>query len=326
MLSSIYGLAADGKNFLFDTGLADAVDLHVPVLSIGNLSMGGTGKTPVAHMIMQLALDKGLRPVVVARNYMARSRGVNRVDIQRTDGAAFYGDEAFLLAQKFPQIPVWTGPKKYITAQMAVQQDKPNLVIVDDGFQHRSLKRNFDMVLIDCSTSADEDFLLPRGRLREGFASLQRADLVALTKVNWASPERVQNLLQRMPNPNSVCEIEFHHELGQPLSPDAKVMAVSGVAKPDIFEAGLQSHLGPAPILAHMKYADHFDYQAMDADQILKKMQEVGATQILTTEKDLVKLQAFPQLKDILNPLILRTEFRKAPTDLYDFLDRSSRH
>ncbi len=325
MLSSLYAVGADTKNFLFDAGLIDSAALEMPVLSVGNLSMGGTGKTPVVQMILQQALDRGLKPLVVARNYMARSRGVHRLEISRADGAQYYGDEAFFLAQKYPSIPVWTGPKKYLTAQYAAKYDKPDFVIVDDGFQHRSLRRDFDLVLLDATEDMRNEALVPVGRLREGFASLERAQMVALTKVNWASEERLIALRRKIPAGLPVVEIEFQSEPLMAKPEGAKVLAVSGIASPKVFEQSLKAH--PAfEMVFHQVYPDHYAYSASDADLILKKAKEIGATQILTTEKDFVKLQVFPQLKELLNPLCLKLKFRSEPKELYDFLDRSRRH
>lgn len=329
MLSSLYSIGVDSKNFLYDSGLLDAAELNVPVLSVGNLSVGGTGKTPVVSCLLGLAQERGLRVVLVARNYGARSRGIHHVDIRREDGAAFYGDEAFWLATQFPSVSVWTGPKKYLTAQTALRQAPADLVIVDDGFQHRSLKRNFDLVLLDATADVKEEALLPQGLLREGFASLERADLVALTKVNWASEDRVAALRRRIPKNQPVCEIEFQSELSRPLSAGAKALAVSGIAKPQVFEGNLRAMIAAGQqafeLVSHMKFADHWDYQKSDIESILKKFRETGANEILTTEKDFVKLQLFPEIKELLNPLQVSVRFRQPPPELYEFLDRSSR-
>ncbi len=330
MLASLYSFGADAKNFLFDTGLMDAVVLDVPVLSVGNLSVGGTGKTPVVQAILQMVQERGLHAVLIARNYKAQSHGIHQIDLTRPDGAAFYGDEAFMLAQKFPGVPVWTGPKKYLTAQLAVKEMKPDLLIVDDGFQHRSLHRNFDLVLVDASADAKEESLLPVGLLRESFSALERAHLVALTKVNWAHEARVNALRERLPPGLPVCEIDFLPTPARAIAPGARVLAISGIAKPAIFEKNvrdLQASLaGGFELLGHQAFADHYAYSGKDAELILKKCHELGVSEILTTEKDLVKLQAFPSLRELLNPMQISLHFRKAPQELYDFLDRSRRH
>lgn len=319
MLSSLYSFASDAKNFLYDSGLADSVRIPVPVLSIGNLSFGGTGKTPVTEKILSLCEEKGLKSAVVARNYKAQSTSVQKVDLHHSHGAIYYGDEAYLLAQKFPEFPVWTGPKKFLTAQSAFQQalSPLKLIVVDDGFQHRSLHRDFDLVLIDCTSQEDEDELLPKGRFREGFSSLQRASAVALTKVNWADPSRVEHLRKKIPAGKEIYEIEFHQHFSNQIEPTTPVLAVSGIAKPKTFEKNLVGY----SVREHLVFPDHHFYSSDDLDKIMKAFKIRDCQQILTTEKDFVKLQNFPEIRDLLNPILVTTEFRGEPRGLNAFLD-----
>lgn len=318
MLSSLYGLAAETKNFLFDTGLGDGVQLPVPVLSVGNLSVGGTGKTPVVQRILAMSQEKGLTTTVVSRNYKARSRGIQKVDLSHKDAAHFFGDEAFLLAQSFPAVDVWTGPRKYLTAQEAMRKSPSQLIVVDDGFQHRSLHRDFDLVLVDCTSSEEEDLLLPRGRLREGFESLWRASAVVLTKVNWADPKRVEQLRSRIPSKVEVCHLEFQQKFLKPIETQAPILVVSGIAKPRVFEANLKDF----QVREHMVFPDHHVYTENDINQILQAFRLRECHQILTTEKDFVKLQMFPDLCELLNPVSISTQFREEPRGLHAFLDK----
>jgi tetraacyldisaccharide 4'-kinase len=235
-----------------------------------------------------------------------------------------------MLASKFPTVQVWTGPRKYLTAQTAVRNQTPDLVIVDDGFQHRSLRRDFDLVLLDCTASPEEEMILPLGRFREGFASLQRAHAVILTKVNWASEERLNALRGRIPNGVPVYELEFHSRPSRDIASDSRVLALSGIARPHVFEKSLevlQAEMGISfKVASHLSYADHFDYQKSDIEKILQKFRDLGVSEILTTEKDFVKLRVYPEIKELLNPLQISTQFRQDPSELYAFLDRSRRH
>lgn len=324
MLASLYGVGADAKNFLYDTGLLDSVSLQAQVLSVGNLSVGGTGKTPVVENILSKALERKIRTTVVSRNYQARSRGIQKVDVGRADGGFYYGDEAFFLAKKYPQSSVWTGPQKFLTAQKAEGLEKPKLVIVDDGFQHRALHRDFDLVLLDCTASLEEEELLPRGRLREDFASLQRASAVALTKVNWAPAHRMDSLKARIPKHLEIYEIEFHPTSKKVIETGSRVLSVSGIAKPQIFEKTL-SGLGVNlfEVAETLVYPDHHAYTNQDVVKILERLRTLNCQQILTTEKDFVKLQTFPEVREFLNPILIATHFRQEPKGLYEFLDRS---
>jgi tetraacyldisaccharide 4'-kinase len=193
-------------------------------------------------------------------------------------------------------------------------------VIIDDGFQHRSLHRDFDLVLLDCTTALDEDRLLPWGRLREGFESLQRSTAVALTKVNWANSVRIESLRSRIPRNLEVYEVEFHATAENPLEPGSRTLAVSGIAKPQVFQKtlGQFSEIQNAETLT---FPDHFDYSQKQVDLILQRFRQLDCRQILTTEKDYVKLRAFPELKGWLNPVSLQICFREEPRGLNAFLD-----
>jgi tetraacyldisaccharide 4'-kinase len=313
------------RNFLYDSGFADTVKIKKPVISVGNLSMGGTGKTPVVLELLQRSLEKNLKPVVIARNYKAKSKVVEKVNTERRMAAQYFGDEAMLVADTFPGVPVFTGPKKYQTAQAAEKQEAFDFLLVDDGFQHRALHRDFDFVLIDASRPLSENQLFPKGRLREDFLSLKRADLVALTKVNWASPENLDNLRQQIARVTDceICEIQFHQHLGEPLPAGSPVISLAGIANPEVFERNLQG-MGMS-VVKSFRFADHFAYSNQDAERLLKEMLAVGATKIATTEKDFVKLAEFPDLVSVLTPLKLRLQFNEEPKGLDAFLDHCSR-
>lgn len=319
MLSSLYGFFAQTKNVLYDSGFADSVRIQPPVLSVGNLSVGGTGKTPVVEKILEMALERRRKPAIVSRNYRAKSRGIHLVDIHKEDGADFYGDEPFSIARSYPEVPVWTGPKKYLTAQEATSRSALDLLIVDDGFQHRALHRDFDLVLLDCTAAADEDFLLPQGRLRESFKSLQRAQAVALTKVNWADPQRVLELRSKIPDSVEVFELEFHQSTLRPVEVAEPLLLVSGIAKPFIFERNLRNM--KLAIQDHLIFSDHEPYGATQVHKILEAFDRMKCTQILTTEKDYVKLSRYPELRDRLNTVKVSAEFIYPPKGLYAFLD-----
>lgn len=326
MLSSIYGLVTDFRNSLYDYDLLDSVKISTPVLSVGNLSMGGTGKTPVVEKILSLALEKNLQTAVISRNYLARSRGVHRVLTSRKDGAYFYGDEPFQLAQKFESAAVWTGPRKYLTAQEALKFSPYDLLVIDDGFQHRALHRDFDLVLLDSSAPSSEDFIVPKGRFRESFKALQRVQAVALTKVNWSTPERVQQLKARIPQGVEVYEIEFKMDFKKPVEKGSRVLAVSGIAKPEVFRKNLHSIAdGHFEVHEYLTFPDHYAYSDKDVLRLVQKLRQFDGQQILTTEKDFVKLSLYPDLADLLNPVSVEIEFREEPKGLYAFLDKCRR-
>ena len=317
------------KNMAYDYDLLDAVQISKPVISVGNLSMGGVGKTPFVGKLIQLCRERGIRPAVIARNYKARSRGVHRVLLNYNHPdfkpASFYGDEPYMLAQKYPDVPVLTGPMKYFTAQVASQLPDVDLLIVDDGFQHRSLHRDFEIVLIDSSRPDQENKIFPAGCLRENFSSLLRADLVVLTKTEMASLEQIEQLKGRIPPAIPQLQTRSHVAV---INSGKAYLAVAGIAHPQQFFTSL-NRLGIS-CKGYMSFPDHHIYDQKTMDQILQEMRLVGADALMTTEKDAVKLKAFENLENgtvlPIETVDLDIEFLSEARGLNAFLDQCASH
>ncbi len=174
-LTEIYGAVAGLRNAMFDRGLLRARRLERPVVSVGNLSTGGAGKTPFVIALGELLKARGIRFDVLSRGYRRKTRGVLVVDSCGT--AADFGDEPLLMARRLG-VPVIVGESRYAAGQLAEKKFESQLHILDDGFQHRSLARDFDIVLI--AGPEFDDRLLPLGRLREPLSALERADAIVL--------------------------------------------------------------------------------------------------------------------------------------------------
>jgi tetraacyldisaccharide 4'-kinase len=331
-LAQVYGAVLKGKEFLYQAGFADVIDLPVPVLSVGNLSVGGTGKTPVTEYLLREAERHGLKVIVISRNYKASSHGIHRVDVLRKDGAHYYGDEPFWLAKKHPQFSVYVGPVKVWTAVQATRDNEVDLVIVDDGFQHRGLHRDFDCVLLDATASAASEQLLPAGRFREDFSALKRAELVIITKANWATAERVASLRAKIPSGVEIIEMDFHLKVPAALPAHSAVLVFCGIARPDVFRRTLEDlskveseEMKPNfEIKKFLSFADHYSYTLKDVQNILRTADEAGCEKILTTEKDLVKIQAFKTQVERFLPVEMTAAFREEPRTLNDFFDKLS--
>lgn len=317
-LAKVYGLALKGKDFLYQAGLADVIDLPVPVLSVGNLSVGGTGKTPVTDFLLRESERHGLKTLVVSRNYKAESRGIHRVDMIRKNGAQFFGDEPYWLAKKHPQFPVYVGPMKAWTAVQAVKENEVDLVIVDDGFQHRGLHRDFDCVLLDATAEESSERLLPAGRFREDFSALKRAELIIITKANWANPERIERLKAKIPQGPEVVEMDFHLKLSQTLANQSAVLAFCGIARPDIFKKSLE---GLFIVEKLITFADHHKYSKKDVADLLKVADQMNCEKILTTEKDFVKIQGLTSSQRFV-PVEMTAILKTEPRTLNDFFDK----
>lgn len=324
-LSPIYQGAACLKNQLYDRGFLDQLHLPAPVVSIGNLSMGGTGKTPVTLHLSRGFAKSFRRPVIVSRSYRSPLRQPLPVQLGQTQAAAFFGDEAYELALRAGAL-VYTGPVKWRTALQAWVDVKPDLILLDDGFQHRRLARDFDIVLVDATDS--ETQLIPRGRLRENFSSLRRADAVILTKVNLATPMQLeqarQQVMEFLPSTSVVLEARF--ELAEParlleLSFGRPVALASALARNEIFKSQVEQILG-RPVDQVWARRDHHPWDSADAAQITRWLQLHPGGLVLTTEKDESKLRSHLSTQD--SVIALRLQVRLEAQDEVSLFQRMS--
>jgi len=274
-LSSLFGLGVRARNALYDRGLARAQRLRGPVVSIGNLSVGGSGKTPFVLLLGELLQARGLKFDILSRGYGRATRGVALVD--PAGSPRDFGDEPLLMARRL-DVPVIIGESRYAAGVLAEQRFGPQLHLLDDGFQHRSLARDFDIVLV---TPEDiRDRLLPAGRLREPLTSLHRADAVVLA--NGASREAFpldQKLAWRV------------RRGIVPIDVPARPIVFCGIARPKNFVAQLRT-AGIEPV-AEAVYRDHHAYTDQDIRDLLDLRQRSEADGFVTTEKDAVNLGGY---------------------------------
>jgi tetraacyldisaccharide 4'-kinase len=281
-LTGLYGAATALRNTAFDRGVLPARRLEQPVISVGNLSAGGSGKTPFVIALGELLHARGIQFDVLSRGYRRKTRGV--LIVEKDGDAATFGDEPLLIARQL-QVPLIVGESRYAAGRVAEQKFHSQLHILDDGFQHRSLARDFDIVLM---TERDfDDELLPSGRLREPLSSLSRADAVVLPAGCAANhPLLQEKLLWRV-----------ERKLVLPSTPPAPVV-FCGIARPEQFFAQIRA-AGILP--AHeIVFRDHRAYNKTDIERLLSTRTKLGASGFLTTEKDAINLGA---LRADLEPL-----------------------
>ena len=276
-LTGLYGAATALRNTLFDRGVLSSRRLERPVVSVGNLSLGGAGKTPFVIALGELLKARGIRFDVLTRGYGRKTRGVLIVE---TDGnAADFGDEPLLIARRLG-VPVVVGESRYEAGRVAELKFQPQLHILDDGFQHRSLARDFDIVL---TTESDfDDRLLPSGRLREPLSSLQRADAIVLPRDLSA---------QEMVIKSSALQGKLIWQMNREIVMPAALLApivFCGIARPQQFFAQVRA-AGIAPA-AEIEFRDHYAYDRSDIARLLAMRGNLGAGGFLTTEKDAVNL------------------------------------
>lgn len=289
-LTPVYAGLTQFRNFLYDWGFADTVQLPCPVVSVGNISVGGTGKTPVVDWLLNYFETRNKNILVVSRNYKAASKGTEKVNLQFPRAPFFYGDEPTWLALRHPMATIYVGPHKWQAALSATMKEKFDLVIVDDGFQHRALHRDFDIVLLDATEQEQDQQLVPMGRSREPRSALERADWIFLTKANMVDEQILEQKMNQLPS--GIPYLLFDYELSLPfdLPEHSKLLLVSGLANPHSFEKAIESR-NDLLVSGKLHFPDHYAYSSEDWNQLLHKRDQMGADYILTTEKDFIKLK-----------------------------------
>ena len=272
LLSSIYGLGVRTRNALYDRGVLHARRLRGPVVSVGNLSVGGSGKTPFILLLGELLKTRGVKFDVLSRGYGRNSKGVFLVD--PSGSAEHFGDEPLLIARKLG-VAVIVSEDRYAGGTLAESKYGVQLHLLDDGFQHRRLARDFDIVLVTPEDA--RDCLLPVGRLREPRASLARADAVVLTSGASSEALPVNGKLVWRVRRGIV-----------PKNVPSRPVVFCGIARPQNFLLQLRT-AGIEPA-AEALYRDHHRYSERDIADLLQLRQRSEADGFVTTEKDAVNL------------------------------------
>jgi len=302
-LTPLYRLGLALRERRIASGREPIRRLRFPVISIGNLSTGGAGKTPLVIALAQALTRRGLAVDVLSRGYGRRSQAAARVDPGgRADD---FGDEPLLIARQ-AGVPVYVAPQRYdagVLAEAGADPGGPAVHILDDGFQHRQLHRDIDILLLN---RADwHDRLLPAGNLREALRSATRADAIAIPSTE---PE-LESELRRGGWKGPVWRLNRRMEIPRI---DGPVLAFCGIARPEQFFAGLKQSV--VDVAACTAYPDHHRYTARDLDQLAAQALAAGATTLLTTEKDQVRLSGLrPPLPTV--TVRLRTEIEPAALD-----------
>ena len=286
----LYGAGVSIRNARFDRQRG-VHRLDVPVISVGNLTVGGTGKTPFVVALVQRLVAMGRNPAVVARGYKSDGGGAN--------------DEERLIRSLCPEVAYVADPDRIEGAELACRRFGADVVVLDDGFQHRRLGRSLDIVLIDGTCPFGYEYLLPRGLLREPVESLRRADVVVMTRCDQVSTSTRDNVDRRLRAvAGAATLIQCIHgvsgieRLDGTRHPDAlegrRVVLFSGIARPDAFLTTVRS-LG-AEVVGQRWWPDHHRYRAADVDSLQKSGRFPPHDLLLTTEKDAVKLAELPDI------------------------------
>jgi tetraacyldisaccharide 4'-kinase len=298
LAAGCYGTVVRARRLAYDRGWIRSEGLPVPVISVGNLSAGGTGKSPCVAAVVRLLVREGLRPAVVSRGYRGRRKGLVVVSDggPRVADPPEVADEAAMLADQLPGVPVLTGADRPRVGRAAVEAFGADVIVLDDGFQHRGCARDLDVVLVDATRPPAADALLPLGRLREPPSSLARADLIVATKSTRVEDKIAvgQWVWGRVPVVRAQhvsvgwTALGGDGRLALGDRPEGAAVAFCGLAAPESFRSTL-ADLG-IPVAGFAAYRDHHVYRASDGAFLATWARRLGARWFVTTEKDAVRL------------------------------------
>ncbi|MEK6234669.1 MAG: tetraacyldisaccharide 4'-kinase, partial [Planctomycetales bacterium] len=287
LLEFPYTAAVCWRNRQYDSGRRTIHQAGVPVVSVGNLTMGGTGKTPFVQWLARWFRKQNVRVAVVSRGYGAEAGSAN--------------DEALQLERNLPDVPHLENPDRVDAARVAVEELDTQLILLDDGFQHRRLARDLDVVLLDATEPFGWRHVCPRGMLREPISGLRRADVIALSRADCASDSDKQALREEVRRIHPAATwVELAHvptrlinasqdEQSLDFLNGRKVAAFCGIGNPAAFARTLDD-LG-CRATEFREFDDHHAYQTSDIEDLTRWAEQQQVEAVLCTEKDLVKLE-----------------------------------
>jgi len=283
----LYWMGVRFRNMLYRIGLKRTHRVSVPVISVGNLTTGGTGKTPMVAWLVQQLIDAQHRPAIVSRGYRSLDESGN--------------DEKRLLDAMLPGVCHIQSRDRVAASQEAISQSDCDVIVLDDGFQHRRLARDLDIVLIDAMNPWGHGAMLPRGLMRESRSALRRADLLVMTRCDAVDAERLQILKAELEAVSNAPVIASAFEPNRLVNSSGKVMAIEsahefrivgccGIGNPHSFRRTLASIGAPVSDDRLYVFPDHFHYGESDIHKLKQWALERSAEAIFVTRKDLVKL------------------------------------
>ncbi|MDY6855204.1 MAG: tetraacyldisaccharide 4'-kinase [Thermodesulfobacteriota bacterium] len=299
LISLLYKCGVQLRYWLYKRGIFRSKELPCEVISIGNISLGGSGKTPTTYYIANLLKENQIRVAVLSRGY--KSKANNRINLVSDGNRVLLspmqaGDEPYMLAKRLNGVPVLTSKDRYHMGKYAIKHFKSSALILDDGFQHIGLKRDMDILLIDPNTLNGQNYLFPRGILREPIKSIKRADLYLITKVKDENEyEKLSRKIRDIKEDAKTFYVYFKAEdlidsngenKGLDYLKDKRVLAFSGIANPQHFIALLKEQ--GAIVVEELIFPDHHWYSSDDYKKIERISKQLDFS--VTTEKDIMKM------------------------------------
>ncbi len=323
----LYDFVTSLRNRLYDLGYKPSASFDLPVICIGNLSVGGTGKTPMVEYLIRLLSDR-YKIATLSRGYKRTTRGFKIAT--SADNASTLGDEPYQFFRKFKdRVTVAVGEERALAIPAILQEQPVNVILLDDAFQHRRVSPSFSILLTDFNRPFDQDVLLPAGRLRESRINAKRADVIVVTKCPpTLSPEVMMDLEKSIRKYSSKPVFFGTVHYGSPVSFGLSthpitddVILVTGIANAQPLAAFVRNNFR---VVHHFEFADHHEYTENDIRMVLDKLKQNPSASLLTTEKDMVKLGA-PAFLQILSAcqlffLPISIQFLKSGQDFDEML------
>jgi len=297
----IYAVVTWIRNKLYDKNVFRSLKIdQCKLISVGNISVGGTGKTPVIKFLADYLSEMGFKVAILSRGYRRNSKGTVIVSNgkQILAGLAEAGDEPFLLARQLKEIPIVVEGNRYKGAQAIQQNFHPDIILLDDAYQHRRLHRDLDIVLVDASVGFGRKLLLPAGFLREPVKNLNRADIIWFTRVDQMNHfDNIASQVSRYTaspmiisehRANTIIQANTNKQYQLSCLNQKRVLLFSGIANPPSFEKTVIGLGGK--VAHHLIFSDHYQYRKKDMTKIIKTAGNFNVDIILTTEKDFVRV------------------------------------
>ncbi|MCQ2329353.1 MAG: tetraacyldisaccharide 4'-kinase [Paludibacteraceae bacterium] len=308
ILSVLYKFGVSVRNALYDFGIIKSEETILPTISVGNLAVGGTGKTPHSEFLIRELLNAGHHVAYLSRGYMRDTKGLVVADANST--AADIGDEAVQVKHKFPEMIVVVDVDRRRALQYLKDNTKTDVVVLDDAYQYRKIIPTINILLLDCNYSPFEEKMLPLGRMRESVNGMDRADVVIVTKcpktlkpveqmtmrteLSLLSSQKLYFTSLKYEKP---VKVETGIEIDESDLKGTNVLLVTGIERPLYLKRHLQS-LGAK--VEHMRFSDHYYYETRDFENMIRCFENLEGENkmVITTEKDLARLSACDEMPD----------------------------
>ncbi len=336
-LSWLYCFGVIIRNWCYDTGIFKAVQVGIPVISVGNITAGGTGKTPMVEYLIRYFLKQNRKIAVLSRGYKRTTKGTKIVSDGNTlsGTAETIGDEPFQIAKKFPSVIVAVDENRARVAKKIVEKYKPDVILLDDGFQHRGIVRDLDIVIVDGRKLLPAIGMLPAGLRREPFSSLRRADFIVVTQDSGSTDENGIMLKKYYHKDTAIVQFrskgvrdfELLNQTDYPTKDRNDCVAFCGIGNPDSFKNTLA--VVGLSVKDMIIFPDHHRYSEADLIEIQDKYEKHKADSIITTEKDAMRLLSIKIPKSFPSKALYFLEIEAVVTDgeknLHAILDQTIR-